>query len=60
MKIEIGSGFLTFLALLFITLKLIGKIDWSWWIVLLPIWGPVVLGLIFLLVCLVVGLVFVS
>lgn len=28
------------LALLFIGLKLTGHIDWSWWWVLAPLWGP--------------------
>jgi hypothetical protein len=29
------------LALVFITLNLIKKINWSWGLVLLPIWAPV-------------------
>ena len=33
-------GFATFLTLLFVGLKLTGHIDWSWWWVLSPIWGP--------------------
>ena len=32
-------GFLGILALIFITLKLIGYITWSWWLVLLPVYG---------------------
>jgi hypothetical protein len=28
------------LGLLFIGLKLTGYIDWSWWLVTLPLWGP--------------------
>jgi hypothetical protein len=31
-------GFLDILALIFITLKLLGVITWSWWWVLTPIW----------------------
>jgi len=27
----------------FLVLKLIDKIDWSWWWVTAPLWGPVVL-----------------
>lgn len=34
-----GIGFLGVLALIFITLKLMGFIDWSWWWVLAPLWG---------------------
>lgn len=29
-------GFVGLLQLLFIALKLLGKINWSWWIVMLP------------------------
>jgi hypothetical protein len=35
-----GIGLLGLLALLFITLKLTGFIDWSWWWVLSPLWIP--------------------
>jgi len=35
-----GVNFLDLLAILFIGLKLTGHIDWSWWGVLAPIWGP--------------------
>ena len=37
-----GLGFLGALSILFITLKLLGLITWSWWIVLSPFWIPVV------------------
>lgn len=43
-------GFTGILALIFITLKLTNFIDWSWWLVLLPIWGSVILTLALLLV----------
>jgi hypothetical protein len=33
-------GFLGILTLIFITLKLCDKIDWSWWYVLAPLWIP--------------------
>lgn len=36
-----GIGFFGLLALVFITLKLTGYINWSWWLVLSPIlWFP--------------------
>ena len=38
-----GLGICDVLALIFITLKLIGVIDWSWWIVLAPWWIPVLI-----------------
>lgn len=39
-----GVGFFGLLILIFITLKLMGYITWSWWWILSPIW------IIFLLV----------
>ena len=42
-KIEIKQeriGFFTLLGLLFIGLKLGKIINWSWWLVLLPLYGP--------------------
>jgi len=44
-----GVGFFGLLGILFIGLKLAGYIDWSWWWVLLPIYGPIALVLILLL-----------
>ncbi len=41
-----GVGFLSLLGLLFIALKLVGCIEWEWWVVLAPIW---VQGIIFLI-----------
>lgn len=35
-------NFLEVLTLIFVTLKLVGVITWSWWWVLSPIWLPVV------------------
>ena len=34
-----GIGFIGLLQIVFIVLKLIDKIDWSWWWVLAPMWG---------------------
>ena len=34
------------LAVTFIVLKLTGVISWSWWLVLAPLWGQLVLGAI--------------
>jgi hypothetical protein len=36
-----GLGFFGLLAIVFITLKLTHIIDWSWWWVTAPLWGPV-------------------
>ena len=34
-----GIGFFGLLGIVFITLKLTGVIDWSWWWVTAPLWG---------------------
>lgn len=42
MSNQTSSGGVTFIGLLqivFIVLKLIDKIDWSWWWVMAPTWG---------------------
>lgn len=49
MKSE-NIGFSGVLLLVFITLKLTGNIDWSWWWVLSPFWIPLGLCLIFFVV----------
>ncbi len=36
--------YLTALNLLFITLKLTGVIDWSWWWVFAPVWCPAIVA----------------
>ena len=33
-------GFFKILFLIFLTLKLTEHIDWSWWLVTAPLWGP--------------------
>ena len=38
-----GMGLSGWLTLIFVTLKLVGFITWSWWWVLRPIWIGVVL-----------------
>lgn len=41
-----GLGLYDVLAVVFIVLKLIGVIDWSWWWVLAPVWIPVIIVVI--------------
>lgn len=48
-----GMGFLGWLALAFVVLKLTGYISWSWWYVLAPIWAPILV--VFGLIALVLG-----
>lgn len=47
-----GIGFFGLLGIVFIVLKLTGYINWSWWIVLSPIWGSILVGLLIFLVVL--------
>ena len=46
---------LPILGLILVTLKLTGFIAWSWWVVLLPFYGVVALGLAGLLICVLVA-----
>ena len=50
-----GIGFTGALTILFIALKLLNKIDWSWWWVLSPLWITFGITIIILLI---VGIVF--
>ena len=45
-----GVGFLGLLTLLFIALKLLGKINWSWRKVLAPLWIPLAALVIILII----------
>jgi len=52
-----GVSILGLLGVLFIGLKLTGFINWSWWLVLLPLYGGFVLFVVVLAVCFGVGVV---
>ena len=43
-------SYLGFLSLLFIGLKLGGAITWSWWLVLLPLYAPVAIFLVVIMI----------
>ena len=52
-----GVGFHGLLALIFITLKLLGIITWSWWWVISPLWiVPILITLI--IICILIILMF--
>jgi hypothetical protein len=55
-----SMSFLGLLTLLFIALKLTGVINWSWWLVWLPLYGPWLfvlgIGMIFLIIAIIVGM----
>lgn len=45
-----GIGFFSLLGILFIALKLTNVINWPWWVVLAPIWGPIALVVVIALI----------
>ena len=53
-----GVGFVGLLTLLFITLKLLGKIDWSWIWVLAPLW--ITTGVVLVVVMVVLSIMLVA
>jgi hypothetical protein len=52
-----GIGFTGLLTIVFITLKLLDRISWSWWWVLSPLWISVGLTLLFFLIVLFIALI---
>jgi hypothetical protein len=58
MKIELGSGFLGLLTIVFITLKLLGKINWSWFWVLSPLIFSLVFGLLIVIIILILVVIY--
>lgn len=45
-----GIGFFSLLGIVFIALRLMGYIDWPWWVVFSPIWGIWTLKILIILV----------
>ena len=41
-----GIGVVGLLGVVFVTLKLTGNIDWSWWLVTMPFWGSLAIVII--------------
>lgn len=58
-RIDVNFSWLGLLGVVFVTLKLIGIINWSWWWVTLPFWGGLALvlaiGLIIFIACVISG-----
>ena len=48
-----GMGISFVVGIVFIILKLVGVIEWSWWWVTLPLWGGIVLLGVLLVVLLI-------
>ncbi|MBR3160080.1 MAG: hypothetical protein IKF14_13435 [Atopobiaceae bacterium] len=45
-----GITFLDLLAVMFIAFKIVGVVDWPWWVVLMPIWVPFAIGVVLFIV----------
>lgn len=52
-KFNVNTLLCGLLTIVFVVLKLVGVIDWSWWWVLAPVWIPLEVGVIVLLMYLV-------
>ena len=50
-----GIGFADALCLIFITLKLTHVVDWSWWIVLSPIWVTLLIVIVIVTILFIAG-----
>lgn len=49
-----GVSFLGLLCLIFITLKLTHVINWSWWLVLMPVWVDlIIITIVVIILCIV-------
>jgi hypothetical protein len=53
----INSGILTIMFIVFLTLKLTGNIDWSWWWVTSPLWLPIAILFTVVFVLLAMGII---
>lgn len=51
-----GIGFTGLLTIVFVILKLLDKIDWSWWWVLSPLWISFLLVIVFFVILLIIEL----
>ena len=49
-----GIGFFGLLGIVFIVLKLTHYIDWSWWLVLVPLWADIGFGLLLIILALII------
>jgi uncharacterized membrane protein YqjE len=52
-----GIGFCGLLTIVFITLKLLHVIAWSWWLVWLPVYGPAAFFAAFMLALFILAIV---
>jgi hypothetical protein len=55
-----GVSWAFMLFIVFLVLKLTKTITWSWWLVTLPIWGGLALGILFIIIAAIVALIAVA
>jgi len=53
-----GIGLFGMLGIVFVTLKLTGYINWSWWYVTMPFWGGFALVVVILITLFIIHLIF--
>jgi len=53
-----GIGIFGLLGVVFVTLKLTGYIDWSWWYVTLPFWGGLAFCLALAVTVIIISVIF--
>lgn len=51
-----GVGFFNMLGIVFIALKLLNAINWSWWLVLLPIYGSFAIAIVILIIAILIAI----
>ena len=49
-----GLGISAVLQIVFLVLKLTGLIDWSWWLVLVPLWVDIGFSLLYIIIALII------
>ena len=49
-----GLGISAVLQIVFLVLKLTGLIDWSWWLVLVPLWTNIGFILLYVIIALII------
>lgn len=56
-EIKTGGGIsvCSILGLFFVACKVFGVINWSWWLVLLPFWGPVAVGIAIVVIAIIIA-----
>jgi len=53
-RVQGGMGLLGWLTVAFVVLKLTGFIDWSWWLVLAPLWAGLAIWAVLIVAAIVV------